>query len=128
MSTKKGTVLPKTGTVLPSGYNSKREVVDYAGMVSAALRTDLGRTHGAAKTVMQWTGASERTVKNWFAGAKGPSGEHLVTLIRHSDPLLDGLLRLSGRDQRPVDRKLIEARAKLRELLELINQLADSDR
>jgi hypothetical protein len=54
-------------------------------MVSAALRVDLGKTRNAAKIVMRWTGASESTVKNWFAGTKGPSGEHLVTLVRHSD-------------------------------------------
>jgi len=66
----------------------------YAAVISAALRKELGNTHCAAKTVMQWTGASERTVKYWFAGTKGPSGEHLVMLAHHSDTVLTEFLPL----------------------------------
>lgn len=91
-------------------------------MVAAALEAHLGRTPGATKTVMRWTGASERTVKNWFSGTKGPNGEHLVALMRHSDPLLDEILRLSGRDQIPKD-KLMKARALLTVLAETMDQL-----
>jgi hypothetical protein len=46
---------------------------------------------------MRWTEANERTVKNWLAGTGGPSREHLVGIIRHSDGALDALPRLSGR-------------------------------
>ena len=37
-------------------------------------------THQAIKTVMKWTGAKERTVKNWFAGSNGTNGHHLAAL------------------------------------------------
>jgi hypothetical protein len=63
--------------------------------IAAALRRDLGSTHQAIKTVMRWTGASERTVKNWFAARSGPSGEHLVALIHHSDEVFERNLLLA---------------------------------
>jgi hypothetical protein len=46
---------------------------------------------------MRWTGASERTVKYWFSGERGPSGDHLIALARHSDAALCGVLALAGR-------------------------------
>ena len=46
---------------------------------------------------MRWTGASERTVKYWFAGERGPGGEHLVSLAQHSDAVLVVLLALADR-------------------------------
>jgi hypothetical protein len=46
---------------------------------------------------MRWTGASERSVKYWFAGERGPSGEHLLSLARHSDAVLIVLLALADR-------------------------------
>jgi hypothetical protein len=48
---------------------------------------------------MRWTGASERTVKSWFGGASGPTGEHLIALARHSDDVFALIVRLAGRDQ-----------------------------
>lgn len=53
--------------------------------------------HRAIKTAMRWTGASERTVKYWFAGERGPSGEHLILLTRHSDAIVLVLLALAER-------------------------------
>jgi hypothetical protein len=62
----------------------------------------LGRTSGvrsaqATKTLMHWTNANEKTVKNWMAGSNGPRGEHLVALIKHSDYTLAACLRMAGR-------------------------------
>jgi len=65
--------------------------------VSYALKSELGSTHQAVKIIMRWTGAGERTVKNWLAGISGPSGQHLVDLIRHSDGVLEVILILAGR-------------------------------
>jgi len=48
----------------------------------------LGDSHRAIKVTMRWTGAGERTVKNWFAGRNGPNGQHLVELLRRSDEVL----------------------------------------
>jgi len=39
-----------------------------------ALRCAAHWSTGAVKTVSGWTGANEKTVKNWFSGRYGPSG------------------------------------------------------
>lgn len=46
---------------------------------------------------MRWTGASERTVKYWIAGERGPSGEHLIALARNSDIVFHMVLLLADR-------------------------------
>jgi hypothetical protein len=73
----------------------------YAASLAAALRVELEGMRGAAKTVMRWTGAGERTVKTWLGGTSGPSGEHLIRLMQHSDAVFTMVLRLS--DRTPVD-------------------------
>lgn len=64
----------------------------YAEVVSVALRAQLGDSRRAVKTVQRWTGASERSVKNWFAASTGPAGRHLLSLLTHSDTVLEMLL------------------------------------
>ena len=51
------------------------------------------------KRVARLTAANERTVRNWFEGKNGPSGENLVSLMQHSDAVLDMALVRSGRDR-----------------------------
>lgn len=93
MRVKMGTVVPKMGTVLHlDGVPG-----DYCAAIALALHAELGSTHRAIKTAMRWTGASERTVKYWFAGERGPSGEHLILLARHSDAIVLVLLALAER-------------------------------
>lgn len=119
-------MIPKTGTVLPNARNRRDKTANYAKMVSAALRNDLGKTHRANKTVMRWTGARERTVRNWLAGTKGPSGEHLVTLLRHSQSVREVVLGgYAGYDRSFAANKLVAAREGLRELLECIDVMID---
>jgi hypothetical protein len=127
MRSKKGTSVPKMGTIVPNTIAAGRDRVQYAGMVATALRKDLGNTNSAIKTVMQWTDASERTVKYWFAGIRGPSGEHLSILARHSDAVVSGFLCLAGRDHSVAAGKIAEARGKLDELCELFDGLAGAD-
>lgn len=91
----------------------------YAAAIAAALRQELGDTNGAIKIAMRWTHASERTVKYWLAGSRGPSGEHLVLLARHSDAVFSTLIILTGR-QRSPDTGNAEVKAKLQELLEIL--------
>lgn len=97
----------------------------YAFVVATALREELGESHHATKTVIRWTGASERSVKNWFSGTSGPSGEHLIALARHSDEVFATLLILSERTLDPAvaSSKLVELRSKLRETLEFVESM-----
>ncbi|MEB0222988.1 hypothetical protein [Pseudomonas sp. 10S4] len=71
----------------------------YAAEIARALQMELGETHQATKTLMRWTNADERTVKNWMAGSNGPRGEHLVALVKHSDFALAALLGMAERPQ-----------------------------
>jgi hypothetical protein len=103
-------MFPKKGKVFPSA-------------IATGLRKQLGETHQAVKTVMKWTGANERTVKNWLAGANGPSGEHLIHLFRHSDEVFDAFLCLAGREHAVVAKKLVTTREALAGAIELIDKL-----
>lgn len=81
------------------------------------------------KTVASWTGANEKTVKNWFAGRYGPSGEHLVALARHSDEVLGTFLAMAGRENLMVATKLVAAERAIAELLVEVRRLnGDSGR
>ena len=77
----------------------------------------------SVKTVMAYTGVGERTVKNWFAGKNGPNGKNLVELVRHSDEVLEALLLMAGREDILAGKLLVDARDKLVEMLEIIDQL-----
>jgi hypothetical protein len=120
-------MVPKTGTVLPNARKTHRSSVTYAALIADALRRDLGETHRATKTVMRWTGAGERTVRNWFSGAKGPSGDNLLSLIRHSDVVLEAVLYRSGRERNVIHGRFQATRETLRELLAHYDFLIDED-
>ena len=112
-------MLPKKGIVFPNGEN----LGPYAQAIAYALKSELGSTHQAVKIIRRWTGAGERTVKNWLAGINGPSGQHLVDLMRHSDDVLEVLLILAGRQPIVAAQTLVGARNKLAETVEQIDAL-----
>lgn len=118
---------PKMGKFFPDGNGGSRGVPGervFAGEVAAALRRSLGPTHAGIKTVAAWTGANERTVKNWFAGRYGPSGEHLTALVQHSDEVLIAFLALAGRQELMVAIKLAAAEQAIMEALIALRALA----
>lgn len=124
MRAKKGTLLHKEGTLLHRASAKSRSGVNYRAAIAAALRKELGRSRGATKTVMQWTNASERSVKNWFAGSKGPSGENLIMLVRHSDAVWIAMAGLFGRQNRVPDDKLLAVRGKLDDAIRSLDRIA----
>ena len=96
--TKTGRTLHETGRVLPVLAGDIQAAEVYPTALARVLRSKLGGRRAAAKTVMGWTGASERTVKSWFGGITAPSSEHLIALARYSDDVFVLLLRLMKRD------------------------------
>jgi hypothetical protein len=112
-------MLRKKGIVFPDGEN----LGPYPMAIAYALQSQLGTSHQAIKVVMRWTGAGERTVKNWLAGVSGPRGQHLVGLIRHSDDVLKVLLILAGRQQILAAQKLVDVRNKLAETVSQVDEL-----
>ncbi len=118
-------MLPKKGKKFPKRGGKGSIALSYAGAVAAALRAELGDTHQATKTVMRWTGACERTAKNWLSGTRGPAGEHLIELLRNSDRVLEAILRLATRESSLRLLDFLEARARLREMLQKFDDLLE---
>jgi hypothetical protein len=112
-------MLPKKGIVFPNNEN----LGPYPRAIAYALKCELGSTHQAVKIIMRWTGAGERSVKNWLAGISGPSGQHLVDLIRNSDDVLAILLILAGRRQVLAAQRLIDVRNRLAETIQQIDAM-----
>ncbi len=118
-------MFPKTGNKFPEGFVSCNG--EYASSIADALRTELGQSHRATKTLMRWTGASDRTAKNWLSGCFGPSGGHLIQLARESDIVLSTVLSLAGRHQHLVGADLLQIRAALVNATALIDDLLGSE-
>ena len=117
-----GKTFPKS-----SGRVAAYDGYEFAAVIAETLRETFGGTRMSVKTVMAYTGAGERTVKNWFEGKNGPNGENLVELVRHSDEVLEALLLMAGRKDILAGKLLIDTRDKLVEMLEIINQLQAGD-
>ena len=113
-------MFPKKGNFFPVDGTRR-----YRAAVAAALRAEVGASHQAVKTVMRWTGANERTVKNWLSGRSGPRGEHLIGLLHYSDKLLETILQLAGREQLSATESLLETRKLIAEMLKRFDSLLD---
>ena len=116
---------PNSGKTFPRS-SDRVETSDgcgFAAVIAEALRETSGGTRMSVKTVMAYTGAGERTVKNWFEGKNGPNGENLVELVRHSDEVLEALLWMADREDILAAKLLVDARDNLVEMLEIIDQL-----
>ena len=114
-------MFPKKGKLFPNAGKNPSSAMTYSAAIAAALREELGDSHRAVKTAMRWTGASDRTVKHWLSGTYGPSGEHLLALACHSDHVMRLIIRLAGREVGTAETARLEIRAKLVELLHLLD-------
>jgi hypothetical protein len=115
-------MFPKTGRRFPV----REQQPDYASCIAEALRAELGNSHQAIKTLMRWTGANERTAKNWLSGVNGPSGEHLLEIMRHSDLVFERVLELIDRKAVLSHRKLEEVHDALRATAQLLSEMIQS--
>lgn len=119
----KGNSLPKMGKELPFPRRLKSSA--YALEIAKALRTELGGSNRAIKTLMRWTHASERTAKCWLAGTSGPSGEHLLALIQNSDAVMERVMALAGRKPRLERQQLEPLRTSMANAILAINAILD---
>ena len=120
---KKGKSFPERDRDGIGGGGYHPSPIDFAAEISAALQRTLGSTHSAVKTASGWTGANERTAKNWLSGRYGPSGEHLVALARNSEEVLNTFLAMCGRSDLIAASKLAEAEQILAEVLTAVHNL-----
>lgn len=117
---------PKKGNLFPSGTSEQASGDQrissrvFAAEIASALNGALGKTTARVKIVASWTGANERTVKNWFSGHCGPSGDHLINLIKHCDEVLSAVLLMADRRQLLIESKLDGIEERLTELTEFL--------
>jgi len=123
---------PKKGKFFPkeNRYNGKyghQTNGCFVDEITSALKRSLGDSRAGVKIVAGWTGANEKTVKNWFSGKYGPSGMHLNALARHSDEVLCTFLAMAGREDLMVAIKLATAEEAIADLLDAVRQLGAND-
>jgi hypothetical protein len=124
---KKGKSFPKKGKSFPKrgGDGSSDFSLDdhaFAMKIGSALRAELKDRSSRAKLVVGWTGANERTVKNWISGRYAPCGRHLVILAQHSDQVLNAILSMADRQELLLAGKVQDLRGKVLELAALIGE------
>ena len=122
---KKGKSFPKRGD--PNNSNGDGggldETIDFALEIASALERTLRDRNTRIKTVAGWTGANERTVKNWLSGQYGPCGAHLVVLIQHSDEVLNAVLSMRRRHDLVFAQKLGDLEQRILELISTFKEL-----
>src|SRR6202158_3165378 len=122
---KKGKSFPKSGD--PSNSNgdgvSLDGTINFALENASALERTLRDRNMRIKTIAGWTGANERTVKNWLSGQYGPCGAHLVVLIQHSDEVLNAVLSMARRHDLVVAQKLGDLEQRMLELMSALQEL-----
>jgi hypothetical protein len=95
----------------------------FSAIVAEALQREFGATNAAVKIVVGFTHANERAVKNWFEAKNAPAGRHLISLVRHSDAMLETFLLLAGRKDLVTVKKFSDVREKVQEMLHLLADL-----
>ncbi|HEY0122068.1 MAG TPA: hypothetical protein VGC14_09960 [Rhizobium sp.] len=116
---KKGKSFP----IASGGDGISVDDLTFAMVISLALRRAVDDTHLSIKTVVNWTGANERTVKNWFSGRYGPSGDHLMVLANHCDEVMEAIIRMTGRKRLLVGVRLDDVERRLSAALTLIREV-----
>ena len=122
---KKGKSFPKRGKSFPKsggdgGSDFSLDDHAFAMKIASALTSELKDRNSRAKLVAGWTGAHERTVKNWILGRYAPCGRYLVVLAQHSDAVLNAILLMADRQDLLLAQKVEDLRRKVFELAALI--------
>jgi hypothetical protein len=119
----------KSGRTFPNSSDriASLDEYEFTTGIAETLRDAYGDSGRAIKTVMAYTGAGERTVKNWFQAENGPNGENLIQLMCHSDEVLEAVLLMSGREDILMAKMLVDARDAVVEMLEIMDRLQGSD-
>lgn len=120
-------MLHKKGNSFHRDCYGRVSALEYRQAISAALTQELGGAGSAAKIAIGWTGASERTAKNWISGSYGPTAEHLIELMRNSDTVLAVVLGLAGREEAMTTERLKRVRAELAVVLSNLDAICEAD-
>lgn len=116
----KGEELPKKGGKLPAQRMRQEQAQEFTKAISDALKEELGRG-SSIKTIMSWTGAGERTVKEWLAGSNAPRAFQLESLFRSSEAVYQRIMLRTGRQAIVTRHKLETVRGQLSGLAEALD-------
>ena len=120
-------MLHKKGNSFHRECEGRVSASEYRQAISDALSQELGGAGSAAKVTMRWTGASDRTVKNWISGSYGPTAEHLIELMRHSDTVLAVVLKLAGRDEAMTTERFRRVKEELADVLTMLDVICATE-
>lgn len=115
-------MFPKNGNKLPPKPDGDAA---YARAISKALVSEVGASRLAAKTVMLWTGASDRSAR--LNGDYGPGGWHLILLARNSDAVTKTVLQLAGRNSVDLALEMTAVRAALVRATAIVDALGPTE-
>lgn len=115
-------MVPKSGSRLPKTQISLSDA-QLAELIGAALRAELGASRRAAKSIIAWTGVSDRTARAWLNGRTSPSSLHLLAMAAHCKPVMATLLRLTGHEHVAVEIDLQAFEAGLEQTLAVVRRL-----
>lgn len=118
-------MFPKKGKIPRGGNDRENGQLNCAALIARALHSELGSSHRAAKTVMGWTGASERTVKHWLAGLHGPRADYLIVLMRECEAVFEAIATGAGRRDAVVAARLLAAQTTMSEVTQLLERAGD---
>jgi hypothetical protein len=116
----KGEELPKKGGKLPAQRTRQKHAQEFAMAISDALEEEVA--WGASiKTIMAWTGAGERTVKEWLAGSNAPRAFQLECLFKSSEAVYRRIMLRTGRQPAVTRYQLESIRGQLSSLAEALD-------
>src|SRR4051794_41593469 len=124
MGQERGMSFPKKGKSFPKGRGAGASDLDdhsFAMKIASALKSEIRNQNSRAKLVAGWTGANERTAKNWILGRYAPCGRHLVALAQHSDQVLNAILSMAGREDLLLAVKVEDLRRMVAELADVMS-------
>lgn len=121
-------MLQKRGRIFRNGSGDNAPRLVYARAVREALKRESRSTPHLIKKIRQWTGAGERTIKNWLDGTCGPRGEHLLLLAYYSDGVFEAILALTERDRNIAKPKLQTICDEMARSLRILRDLMEDER
>ncbi|MEQ1537890.1 MAG: hypothetical protein ABL928_03100 [Sphingorhabdus sp.] len=115
-------MFPKKGNSFPIGRDALTDA-EFAQVIGSALKVEFGSTRHGAKTIMKWTGVSQRTAKNWLNGSNAPSGMHLMLLARESNAVLKAIMLMAERPEMSLGASLLSLKRLLTETMAALDQV-----
>ena len=115
-------MVPKSGSRLPKTQISLSDS-QLSEFIGLALRDELGGSRRAAKTIIAWTGVSDRTARAWLNGRTSPSSVHLLVMAANCSPVMAIVLRLTGHENIAIEIDLQAVETSLEQTLLAVRRL-----